>query len=370
LVQRKQLALLRDPLIVWIGVYAALHMLALAWMSNGLLANMSGLLIDLRYLLFFVLTYVAVRLYPQSGRTFVRVGISGALVVVVFALLQITVLPHDALKYIGYSTDTIVPYLTVDQNTDFIRINSTMRGPNPLGAYAVIVLAGVVAWLLGKQTKPSGQKTTLVVATLLLGSIAALWASYSRSALIAAIGALLIVVVVMIGRRIGKRTWIITAAVSVVGILAIIMSSGSNFVSNVILHENPTEGNNVNSNQGHVTSLQDGIARLWQQPYGAGVGSSGSASLYTDAPLIIENQYLFIAHEVGWAGLIVFMLIFVGILRRLWRRRHDWLGLTVFASGIGLAIIGVLLPVWTDDAVSIVWWGLAGLVVGGRSKKL
>jgi len=41
------------------------------------------------------------------------------------------------------------------------------------------------------------------------------------------------------------------------------------------------------------------------------------------------------------------------------------LALGVFASGIGLALVGFFLPVWADDTVSIIWWGLAAVVVGG-----
>jgi hypothetical protein len=138
------------------------------------------------------------------------------------------------------------------------------------------------------------------------------------------------------------------------------------FVSNVILHENPVVGSSLNSNQGHISSLQDGVNRLLTQPFGDGVGTTGSASLSTDAPLIIENQYLFVAHEVGWLGLALFVMITIGIFARLWQRRGDWLALSVLTSGLGLLVIGLLLPVWVDDTVSIVWWGLAGLAIGGK----
>jgi len=80
-------------------------------------------------------------LFPEKKDLFLRVGIIGALIVAVFAILQVFVLPKDFLIYLGYGENTIQPYLTVDQNQDFIRINSTLRGPNPLGAYAVIVLS-------------------------------------------------------------------------------------------------------------------------------------------------------------------------------------------------------------------------------------
>ena len=86
--------------------------------------------------------------------------------------------------------------------------------------------------------------------------------------------------------------------------------------------------------------------------------------------MIIENQYLFIAHETGWLGLLIFIALFGLIMRSLWQQRQDWLSLGVFASGIGLSLIGLLLPVWADDTVSIVWWGLAAIAIaGGRHAK-
>ena len=68
-----------------------------------------------------------------------------------------------------------------------------------------------------------------------------------------------------------------------------------------------------------------------------------------------------VAHEVGWLGLLLFAGLFYAVLRLLWCHRSDWLALGVFASGIGLAVIGLMLPVWADDTVSIVWWGLAAV---------
>ncbi len=84
---------------------------------------------------------------------------------------------------------------------------------------------------------------------------------------------------------------------------------------------------------------------------------------------IVENQYLYVAHESGWLGLLLFVLIYWFILRQLWRKRQHWLALGVFASGVGLAIIGLLLPVFADDTVAIVWWGLAAIALASNLSK-
>ena len=365
LYDKRRLAILKEPLMIAIGVYAALHIVLLPVFWQGLAPSVAGLMIDLRYLFFFVLVYIAVRLYPTSRRLFIKVGVVGALVALIFALLQVFILPVDVLKYIGYSTKTIVPYLTVDQNHDFIRINSTFRGPNPLGAYAGMVLTILVAFTIKHRVNKDTRRLA-IVGILTVGGIVALWASYSRSALIAVCLSIVIVLGATVGRKLSRRTWIISSVVVFAILGGLVLGRGNSFVSNVLFHENPSGGSSVSSNEGHVESLQTGMSRLIRQPLGGGIGSTGSASLYGHSPLIVENQYLFIAHEAGWAGLVVFLLIFVGVLRRLWERRQDYLALGVLASGVGLALIGLLLPVWVDDTVAIIWWGLAAVALGAH----
>jgi len=362
--REKRSDILKEPLMVGLQIYAGLHVLSLIVFRNGLQATLAGLMIDLRYILFFTLVYLAVRLFPQFRRPFVVVGIIGAVIVVGFALLQVFILPADVLKYLGYNINNIAPYLTVDQNPQYIRINSTLRGPNPLGAYAVIVLASLGAWLISKKPKTVRHRA-FTTAVLLLGGIVALWASYSRSALIAALVAGVVLLSVTVLPRLSRRAWIVTAVIVFAIVGGLVATSKTSVVSNVLLHENPTGGSLVNSNDGHLSSLQDSLLMLIRQPFGSGVGSTGSASFMTSTPLIIENQYLFVAHEVGWLGLILFLMIFIGVMNRLWQLRTNWLALGVFASGLGLAIIGLLLPVWVDDTVAIIWWGLAAFIIGG-----
>lgn len=359
---RKQWAIIQTKIIYLIVLFAALNVLLIPAFYNGLEATLAGLLINMRFFLFFVLVYVAVRLYPQSYRLFLITFGAGALLVTVFAILQITVLPHDILKYLGYNETTIVPFLTVDQNMDYIRINSTLRGPNPLGVYAVIVLSIVlVAWL--RAPRKLTQKEQIVGGILAAGSAVALWASYARSAALAAVAAIAVVLLVIYGRRISKALWVAMGIAALVLVGSLVVLRDTPFVSNVILHEDPAEGNDVNSNDGHLESLADGTRRMLQQPLGAGIGSTGSASLYSEEGLILENHYLFVAHENGWIGLVLFLMITYYVLAELWRRRTYWLALGVFASGIGMAVAGLFLPVWVDDTVAIIWWGLAAMVL-------
>ena len=134
------------------------------------------------------------------------------------------------------------------------------------------------------------------------------------------------------------------------------------FFHTVIIHDSPTTGARTTSNDDHAKSLSAGIARMTQQPLGAGVGTTGSAAMYGSMLHIIENQYVMVAHEVGWLGLALFVVIYVLVLCGLWKQRRQWYAVGLWASGVGLAFVGIVLPVWADDTVSIVWWGLAAAV--------
>ena len=368
LYKNKKFNILKNPLILTITTYAILHFILLFINNQGLMPSLAGLIIDLRYLFFFVLVYVAIQLFPDKKDLFLKVGLFGALVVVVFAILQVFVLPKDFLIHLGYGENTIAPYLTVDQNQDFIRINSTLRGPNPLGAYALIVLALAFSFFVGKKTKRT-KKSLTVLSILVFGALIALWFSYSRSAILGAIIAISVIFIVKFFKKLSIKNWLIIGAVLTVSAGGLFAVRNTDFISHIILHENPSEGNNVNSNEGHLKSLDDGFSRMLAQPIGAGVGSTGSASILSDETVIIENQYLFVAHESGWLGLAYFILIYGSILWQLWDKKKDWLALGIFASGLGLAVIGLLLPVFADDTVSVIWWGLAGIIIGPKIKK-
>lgn len=358
--QKKLNALLVDRVLQLCLVFAGLHFVMVMVFQNGLLEAGAGLLIDLRFVLYFVLVYVFLTLFPEYRRAFLKAFAAGAVIIIGFAMLQMTVLPKDILASIGYSDTTIQPYLTVDENPDYVRINSTLRGPNPLGAYIVIIVGLLTAldgkWRLSRRGLAIGALAALV-AGLTLG------ATYSRSSVIAAIVTILVIILVSSTAKVRKRLGIAIVAIGIVfgGLLYVLRDTP--LVANVIFHNSPTTGAAVDSNSGHADSLADGTGRMLRQPLGAGVGSTGSASLNGDKPLIIENQYLLVAHEVGWLGLGLFVWLFVEIMRRLWYRRKSALALGVFGAGIGLAIIGLLLPVWTDDTVSIVWWGLAAVAI-------
>lgn len=355
---------LHDRLLQLIVGFALLHFISLIqW--NGVGSVLAGLAIDLRYLLYFTLVYVGLRLYPAYKKHFLYVFIGGAALVIGFATLQLF-LPADALKVLGYSKETITAYTTVDQNPDYIRLQSTLRGPNPLGAYASMVIVVCASWLLAaRRSKTIDWR---VVAIGLLGLVA-LYSSHSRSAYIAAAVGVAIVAGFNFRSRLQPWHYAAGAGLLVAAVSVVFMLRSNDFVSNVVFHEDPEEPGLINSNDGHMASLQSGLEKMASEPFGEGIGSAGSASLQGISPRIIENHYLFVAHEVGWLGLALFLAIVAVTLKRLWQQRTDPWAVALFASGIGLAVASVFLPVWTDDTVAIIWWGVAAVILGSSIKR-
>jgi hypothetical protein len=352
-----------DRLIQLICAYTILHLITLVFLEGNQRQIIAGLMIDLRYIAFFALVYIATRfiLLPRQHVLWVFAGSSG--LSLLFAVLQITILPRDVLQYIGYNKDTIQPFLTVDRNENFIRINGTMRGPNPLGAVVMVwtMCVGVFAAMHRKFTH---KKWWLFLSLYLMLGLT-LWSTYSRSAVVGICVSVIVAVILWHNLRLPRSFYLVFTSFAVIAAFCFITLRDTHFFQAVIFHTDPSEGNTVNSDEGHADSLSDGMRRAFSQPFGAGIGSTGSASYFSDQPVIIENQYLLIAHEVGWLGILLFLIIFGVVLHRLaLQSKKDWLAMAVASSGIGLAVIGIILPVFADDTVSIIWWGLAGLALG------
>lgn len=324
-----------------------------------------GLISDLRYPLFFLVTWaVALRL----GR--LRAHWRGlilwpAALVVLFGLLQIFILPRDFLSHFGYGPNTIPAMETINHNSHYYRIASTLRGANPLGAYLLIPISVLTVLLLG--AKRSWRQVAL-----LAGALIVLFFSFSRSAWIGA--ALSVGIVCALGIK-SKRLRLRLAATAIVLVLilaelAVGLHNNTHF-QNIFWHTQTHSAVAANSDSGHLTALRAGLRDIVHQPLGRGPGTAGPASVYnTRGPeRIAENYYVQVGQETGWLGLALFILINLGVGYLLWLRRADPLALSLFASLIGLTFINLLSHAWADDTLAYIWWGLAGIAMAPLEAK-
>lgn len=323
-----------------------------------------GLIINLRFLAFFLVTWsVALRL-GRLKSNWPRLVYWPAVVVVAVGLLQAFALPNDFLRHFGYGPATILPVETINHNQNYVRVFSTLRGANPLGAYLVIPISLVSVWLL--RGRRNWRQALFLVSALVV-----LFFTFSRSAWV---GAGLSVVVILFLSRLSHRSQkIALAVISALIIIGAALAVGFHHdvrFQNFILHTQTNSAVPTTSDQGHAAALRAGLHELEHHALGNGPGTAGPASLYnTEHPVrIAENYYIQIGQEVGWLGLAMFILINAGVGYLLFLRRDDPLALALFASLIGLTFINMLSHAWTDDTLAYIWWGLAGIAMAPDTK--
>ena len=349
--------------LVWLVIaYGGLQALA-GWYSLQVgqvtpKAVAYGLLVNLRFLGFFLLVWAIALRTSRLQAQWQRLVLWPAAVVIVFGLVQIFILPADWLRHVGYGPATILPFETVNSNRDFVRIASTLRGPNPLGAYLVLGLTAILVVLLRATKKWR-------LAALFAGGLVVLGFSFSRSAVLGVIISLLLVVAIS-ARADQAKKWltIIGVSLALLVVLGAAVVHKSSRLENVVLHTQTKSAVATSSNGGHLNSLRQASRDILAQPLGRGPGTAGPASVYNQGqPRIAENYFLQLGQEVGVWGLALFVLINAGVGYLLWLRRADPLALTLFASFIGLTLVNLLSHAWADDTLAYVWWGLAGVAM-------
>ncbi len=350
-------------LVLIILAYVAMTLLwgLVAYLKHAVTAKALGygLIVDLRFPIFFLVTWsVALRLSRLRNRWQWLISWP-ALIVVIFGLLQVFVLPHDFLKHFGYGPGRIPVAETINSNPNYIRIASTLRGADLLGAYLLIPISYLTVRLIGP-------KRNWRHVVFLLASLAALFYSYSRAAWIGAVLTIGIIVLLGIKSQKLRKALLLTAGglVIIFGGLFVALHNNAQF-ENYVFHTQKHSAIKTTSDQQHLIAFKQGVSDLAHHPLGRGPGTAGPASVYnTGHPVrIAENFYIQIGQEMGWIGLILFMLINVGVGYLLWLRRSDPLALCLLGSFIGLTFVSMLSHEWADVTAAYVWWGLAGIAM-------
>ena len=112
-----------------------------------------GLTVNLRYLIFFLAIWIIATKSHWLQKVWPKLLLIPAAIVIIIGLLQRLVLPYDVLKHFGYNAQTIFPYQTINYDVNYVRIMSTLRGANPLGAYLVLVLSTLAVLFLRFKQK-------------------------------------------------------------------------------------------------------------------------------------------------------------------------------------------------------------------------
>jgi hypothetical protein len=357
-------AFLESKLIRLILVY----LLALViWAPAGLIthkvtgkAMWYGLMVDSRFLVFFLCTFAISSKTGWLEERWQKLLFGPAIFVASFAILQYLVLPYDFLRHFGYNDSTINPYETINHNIHHLRVASTLRGANPLGAYLILPISVLVVMLI----KIKNQRKNIAVFGA--GLLLALVFSFSRSAWLGTLLAVAVAAWLSIKHSMVKRILLIAGiALLIIGILiAVILRNNSN-LQNIVYHTDNSSIAFESSNQGHSLAFKNAGNDILHEPLGRGVGTAGPASTYNNGHFwrISENFFMQIGQEAGWIGMLLFIAICAVAGLMLFERRADPLALALLASLIGITFVNLLSHAWTDDTLAYIWWGLAGIAL-------
>lgn len=355
--KRKELQVIIGFALLYLLVISIWGLVAYTQHSVTAKALGYGVLSDGRFMLFLLVCIVAGTMYASFWRKhWTEFLVYPGLVVIALGLLQF-VLPHDVLRHVGYGPHTIAPYIAVDNKPDYVRVQSTLRGPNPLGAYLVLIGAALTAAVLAHRKR--------YMAALVIACIVVLFGTYSRSAWLGFIVAVIIIVSQMIPRQLRKVAAVLALGAAIIGIVTIIGLRHNDTAQNIFFHTDETSQSATSSNQNRANAINEGVSDIIHKPLGSGVGTAGPASVYNDNKArISENYFLQIGQEMGIIGLALFAAINACIALILWRARHQTLAAVLLASLAGLTLVNLLSHAWADDTLAYVWWGFAGIMIG------
>jgi hypothetical protein len=362
---------------VWLIVaYAGLTLLLALVKPTDQDAEILGVVYNTRFLLFFLYAGLLVHLFPKKNIRWmaIKTVLASGIIVVLFGILQYLVIPNNALTHIGYSrANGVLPAFFIDEKPDLERAMSTLRDPNSLGSYLIII--GMVA--AGIMFATNRRRRELQMGFYILLTLFCLWFTFSRSALLGFMLASVIFIflsenrLMHVVRRHRKPILLVTLIGAVILLGGLFAARNTYLVQNLILH---SDQNTVleDPNQLRVRFWQESVLAITLEPEGSGPGTAGLASIKNDkqGTVLNENYYLQIGEEVGVVGLLLFLAILFIVAHRLYWRRDSEIAVALLASFIGLAFTNFLVHIWSNEAVAYTWWGLAGILLADRHSKI
>ena len=325
-----------------------------------------GFAINTRFIIIFLCAQIAIHYSPNKYKVYENALIVIVTIVAMLALLQAIILPAQQLVWFGYdlpgeSTAGIPPAIHyVSSGSNLVRTQSTLRGPNVLGAF---LLLPILILIFNKKYRANKQ--------LFIGAIGviglAILLTYSRSSLFGLVVAICVGILININPNkikefIKKNIYIIFTGLFFTIILIFALSKTTLF-NQVVLHNNPNVAI-AQSNQKHAYLTIKAIKDIVNNPLGGGLASAGPAStIFAEKGKIAENYFLQIGQELGWMGLILFVTLQFYVVYYLYKAKDKEFALPVFLAMIALIITNLFLHNWADEVVSVVAWMFAGFVL-------
>ena len=322
-----------------------------------------ALLLDTSYFWLFLLL-VASRPLERKDNTKLLVVISLSLgfLALLASLLYMTHLHTRLDSALGYGRCGTEAVLRVGGSTGQLRSRGFARNPNELGALLVIPLLVCFSAYLSPGAKK--RRSLLIIA--IIGLLSLLVVTFSRSAWIAAFvaGSVFITWHPKVRHLLHThlRAVIISSCVIVAG--SVLILSRPHVFDRYILHKSASS----DSTTIHLADKRTGLRYAWAHPWGTGPGSAGAVgtALHKGPVLETESAYLDLAAQYGFFGLALALMLFAYCLSFLHVSTRDH-QLAVVSGVVGLLVCGLIIPVWSNLPVSLLFAIFVALAAGATA---
>lgn len=368
-----------DYLILGLFVLA---LLTIIWGIKNPKAIAFGLRYDFE---FFALYFIGrvMRPEPHKLKTALLTVLASSLIVVIFAVLQATVLPWDFLNRFGYTYALewtpgadLQSSQIVGATRDLSRILSTLSGPNQLGSYLALISTFLLSIIL--FVRKSIYKIGAGAYFLLI--LLPLYRTYSRGAWLGLAVTVLALMVYLLARLFNKKheaprsnAFIAMMAVVLLVVIAILGYVYFNAVNPSLLKEMFARGF---STSGHIEAMKRGVELIKQNPLGLGIGSAGPASQWSmglSNEIITESNFLQFGVEMGILGMLGFIVIIIALITKAFRQiaQKEDIAIKILLLGSALGLIALstnalFLHSFADTVTSFTLFALLGMAINNR----
>ncbi len=357
---------LYNKLLGLIGLYGLIHVLLFFITDQPKFTGTLGIVYNLRIFCYLIIGYSLALLLPKVNlvRKYSKILIILSSIVCFLALLQYF-LPKDLLTHFGYAVERgVKPNFFIDDKPDLFRVFSTLRDPNSLGAFLILP----ITFLTHELIKSWKTEKRMFVGGLLILHVWALLLTFSRSTLLAtilSIGTLLVLTNISLLKKYKTQASTGVAILCIATVGFVYMFRDQYFVQNVVFHAD--ESTVLESpNELRASLAQKAIDGIIEQPLGYGPGTAGLVSTRLPDGLLTENYFLQILYEVGIFGFAVFIAILFLVIQKLWFLRRNDTAKIFLASFTGLLFANLFFHTFSNEAVSISIFLLAGVVIGSK----
>lgn len=283
-----------------------------------------------------------------------------AVVIAIFAVIQTLWLPAQFFAAIGYSDSTVAPLQLIDSASNIKRAFASLGGPNQLGAYLIIPISFAAILLIRYRRWRYGAVLAVLLAGLLV--------SFSRSAWLGGIVVvgLSLLSILPLWLQIGLPAgFVALLLIFWNNILSSLQNSTNKYLQYIVLHGRFFSEKDIGSPDSfRQMHLMEQIRLIGREPFGHGLGSAGPASKLGNNPVIAENWYVQIGHEIGVLGLVGYLALLILSIWRLCTSPASVLRDCVLVMIAGLIVVNMFIHGLADSTLSYMSAILIGLAIG------